>query len=319
MTHDSPRSALGLGLALFSGATFGTSGPFADSLMHTGWTPAAVVTFRITIAAVLLTPAAMVALRGRWGLLRRSLPAVLAYGLVAVAGCQLLFFNAVERLDVGVALLLEYSGILLVVIWMWARHGQRPRRLTTLGGVAALAGLVLVLQPASGGVDRIGVIWGACAAAGLAAYFVLSARIDDALPPIGMAWAAMVVGSLTLVVADVAHAAPFHMHTRDVVLAHHSVPWLVPIIGLSLIAAAIAYAAGIGAARLLGARLASFVGLSEVLFAVLFAWLLVGQRPGAWQLVGGAVVIVGIALVRAGDAEPAFEPDPVPFAEPVQA
>ena len=72
-------------------------------------------------------------------------------------------------------------------------------------------------------------------------------------------------------------------------------------IGLSLVAAAIAYAAGIAASRLLGARLASFVGLTEVLFAVLIAWVLLGQAPGAVQAVGGVVVLVGITLVRAGD------------------
>ena len=60
--------------------------------------------------------------------------------------------------------------------------------------------------------------------------------------------------------------------------------WLVPVLGLSVVAAAIAYVVGIGAARMLGAKLASFVGLTEVLFAVLFAWLLLGQLPTVIQL-----------------------------------
>src|SRR3954469_3611376 len=122
-------AGLGLGLAVLSAAMFGTSGVFADSLMATGWSPGAVVTLRVAIAAVLLTPPALLSLRGRWsrqkrGLLRTALPEVLAFGLVAVAGCQLFFFNAIRRLDVGVALLLEYGGILLVVAWTWLRHGQ---------------------------------------------------------------------------------------------------------------------------------------------------------------------------------------------------
>jgi drug/metabolite transporter (DMT)-like permease len=79
----------------------------------------------------------------------------------------------------------------------------------------------------------------------------------------------------------------------------------VPILGLSVVAAAIAYASGIGAARRLGARLASFVGLAEVLFAVLIAWLLLDQRPTALQAIGGVVVLGGIALVRAAERDPA--------------
>ena len=74
--------------------------------------------------------------------------------------------------------------------------------------------------------------------------------------------------------------------------------WLVPVLGLSLVAAVVAYVAGIFGARLLGAKVASFVGLTEVLFAVLFAWLLLGQVLTPLQLAGGVLVIAGIALVR---------------------
>ena len=58
------------------------------------------------------------------------------------------------------------------------------------------------------------------------------------------------------------------------------------------------------------------MGLSEVLFAVVFAWLALGQRPGPVQLAGGVVVLAGIVLVRLGErpaGDPIGEvvPDPV--------
>jgi drug/metabolite transporter (DMT)-like permease len=304
-------SGVGLGLAVLSAATFGTSGSFATALLDAGWSPGAAVTARIGTAAGILTVPALIQLRGRWALLRRSLSAIAAYGLVAVAGCQLFFFNAVQHLSVGVALLLEYSGTLLVVVWMWLRHGHRPGRLTMLGGAFALGGLVLVLDlTGSQRVNVVGVLWGLAAAAGLAVFFVLSAHTDDLVPPIVMAWAGMVIGALTLILFGLAGAVPLRATTGDVRFSGHRTSWLVPVIGLSLVAAAIAYSAGIGAARRLGARLASFVGLAEVVFAILTAWLLLDQRPSLRQLLGGLVVLAGIALVRAG------EPDPVvPAAE----
>ena len=305
MTRDGSTDATGLALALFSAATFGTSGTFADSLMRAGWTPAAVVTARITLAAVFLTGPAVMSLRGRWSSMRGALPAILAFGVIAVAGCQLCFFNAVQRLDVGVALLLEYLGILFVVVWMWFRHGQQPRRLTVIGGIAALVGLVLVLNPSAGGIDPIGVMWGLFAASGLAFFFVMSSKSDVAIPPLALSWGAMVTGAVTLIVVDLAHIAPFRASTRDVALLHHSTSWLVPVLGLSLVAAAIAYAAGIAAARRLGAKVASFVGLTEVLFAVLIAWALLGQAPVLAQVIGGVIVLVGITLVRADERTPA--------------
>ncbi|MFG2041756.1 DMT family transporter [Dactylosporangium sp. NPDC048998] len=298
------RGALGLGLALLSAAAFGTAGPFAGSLMATGWTPGAVVTVRIGIAALVLTVPALIALRKHHGPPRRALPQVLAFGLVAIAGGQLTFFNAVRRLDVGVALLLEYGGILLVVAWLWLRHGQRPRRLTVAGGIAALAGLVLVLDP-GGGLDPVGVLWALLAGVSLAVYFTMASRGEGALPPLALAWAGMVVGALALAAFAAAGLLPFHTGTAAVTLLDRRVSWVVPIVGLALVAAALAYAAGIVASRLLGARVASFAGLTEVLFAVLFAWVLLGQAPGAWQLAGGLVVLAGIALVRADERTPA--------------
>jgi drug/metabolite transporter (DMT)-like permease len=300
-------------LAVLSAATFGTSGSFASALMASGWTPGAAVTVRICVAALLLTVPAVLQLRGRWSLLRRSAPMVLAYGVLAVGGAQLFFFNAVEHLSVAVALLLEYSGILLVVGWTWVRHGQRPRRLTVAGAVVALAGLVLVLDlTGDQHVDLVGVLWGLAAATGLAGYFIISSRTDDPLPPLALSWAGLSVGGVILLLLGSVGAVSMHANTRDADFNGHHTSWLVPVIGLSVVAAAIAYAAGIGAARRLGARLASFVGLAEVLFAVLFAWVLLDERPTGLQLVGGLVVLAGIALVKADERvdNPLVEPQP---------
>ena len=54
-------------------------------------------------------------------------------------------------------------------------------------------------------------------------------------------------------------------------------------------------------ARILGSTVASFVGLTEVLFAVLFAWLLLGELPGLVQLAGGVLIISGVVAVRLGE------------------
>jgi drug/metabolite transporter (DMT)-like permease len=292
-------SSAGLGLALASAAFFGSSGALASSLLAAGWTPGAAVTVRIAVGAMALTLPAMLALRGRVGQLRRACGTITLYGLFAVAGAQLCYFNAVQHLPVAVALLLEYSGVLLVVAWMWGRHGHRPGRLTIVGGLAAAVGLVLVLDLlGSRGMDLVGLLWGLGAAVGLAVYFVVSSGTDDALPPLVVAWGGLSVGALALLLAAIAGALPMAAPRTDVTLASTRLSWLVPVLGLSLLAAAAAYVAGILGARLLGAAVSSFVGLTEVLFAVLLAWMLLGQTPRPVQLVGGVLVLAGIVLVR---------------------
>src|SRR6266566_4780952 len=172
----------------------------ASSLIEAGWSPAAAVITRVAVAAAVLTAPALVQLRGRWSLLRRGAGRVAAYGLVAVAGCQLFYFNAIARMPVGVALLLEYLAAVLVVGWLWLRHGQRPRRLTVVGAAVAIAGLAMVLDlGGSARIDPVGVMWGLIAAVGLAIYFLLGAGVDEEpLPPVVMAWAGMCVGAAAL-------------------------------------------------------------------------------------------------------------------------
>ena len=294
-----PARGVWLGLALLSAASFSTSGSFARSLIVAGWSPAAAVTVRIGVAALLLAVPAIVSLRGRWHLLRHDPLALAAYGVVAVAGAQLCFFNAVRYISVGVALLLEYLGVVLVVGWMWARHGQQPRRLTAAGSVVAAVGLVLVLDLLSDvRLHPLGVLWGLAASVGLASYFVLSARVGASLPPLVVASAGMTTGALTLLVLGALGALPMRATFGMVDVAGHRVSWLLPVLGLSVVAATVAYVAGITAARILGPRLASFVALTEVVFAVLAAWLLLGELPTIVQLAGGVLIIAGVVLVQ---------------------
>jgi drug/metabolite transporter (DMT)-like permease len=320
MRHlQGPRA--GLGLALFSALAFSTSGALAKSLIDAGWSPAAAVTARISIAALVLAVPGLMSMRGRWHILRREGAMVAAYGLIAVAGAQLFYFNAIQTLPVGVALMLEYLGIVLVVAWMWIRHGQRPRRLTLGGSAAALAGLALVLGVIGHvHLNLVGALWGLGAGIGLATYFVVGSHSSEDLPPMALASGGMGIGAAVLLALGGVGALPMHATFGTVSFAGHRVSWVLPIVGLSLVAAVIAYVAGIAAARMLGAKLASFVGLAEVIFAVLIAWLLLDQLPTAVQLIGGALIVAGIALVRIDEMRSPSVPSPRPVpAEPEPA
>ena len=296
------RSGVGVVLALVSFATFGTSGVFASALLAAGWSAAGAVTVRVGVAAAVLTVPALLSLRGRVHVLRRSWRPVVAYGVIAVAACQVAYFNAVQHLSVGVALLLEYLGMVLVVLWMWLRHGQRPNALTALGAVLSVAGLVLVLDVLSDvRIDVVGVLWGLGAAVGLAIFFVLSAHSDDELPPLAMAWAGLTIGAVCLLVVGTLGVMPLATPRVDVLFLGHAVSWLWPALGLALVAAVVAYVTGITGTRILGARLSSFLGLTEVLFAVTFAWLLLGEALSLLQLVGAAVILAGLGCVKAAE------------------
>lgn len=81
------------------------SGIFASALISAGWSPAAAAMARLGGAAILLAVPAAVQLRGRWVLLRREAGKVVIYGLVAIASDQLFYFNAIESIPIGLAVL----------------------------------------------------------------------------------------------------------------------------------------------------------------------------------------------------------------------
>lgn len=306
----------GVALAVLASAAFGTSGTFASSLLDNGWSPVAVVALRVGIASLVLLGPALYAVRGRWHLVTRNLRSIGLFGLVGVAACQVMYFEAVARLSVGVALLLEYLGVLVIVLWQWLAHHVRPGRLTVAGTAFALVGLTFVLDIFGGlHLDFVGVLWGLGAAVALAGYFFISSDSDEELPAVTMSGLSMGLGAVILAVIGAAGLVPLHANTHDVVLAKHTVSWVVPILGIALIAAALAYVLGIAAARALGAKLSSFVSLTEVLFAVLFAWVLIGQVPGWLEGLGGVLIITGVALVRVEEMRQpnaaAFAPEPL--------
>lgn len=303
MTHDSTASETipGLGFAVLSAACFGASGAFASGLMDAGWSSGAAVTARVTLAALALAVPAWFALEGRWHLLRAEAGTILVYGVVAIAACQLAYFNAIQHMEVGAALLIEYTAPVGVLGWAWYRHGLRPSRVTVAGGALAVVGLILVLDLISGAqVSTVGVLWALAAMVGAAIYFVLSAGRSE-LPPLVLAACAMILGAISLLVAGVLGIISLHASTDDVPYAGLTLPFWVPLAVLGLVSAAVAYVAGIAASRRLGARLASFVALLEVLFALGFAWLLLRELPNGVQFAGAALVLAGVVLVKLGE------------------
>ncbi|MGI9018127.1 MAG: EamA family transporter [Euzebya sp.] len=287
-------------LAVLSAATFGSSGPFAKSLLDVGWSPGATVLVRVGGAAAVLLIPTLIALRGHFQSLRDQSRSVLLYGIVAVAGAQVCFFNAVQYLTVGVALLLEYLAPVLLVGLAWARSGQTPGARTLAGTAVAMVGLVLVLDiGGTSGVDPLGVAWGLAAAICLSGYFLMSARSHDGLPPVVLAGGGLLVGTVAIAVVGTLGILPLSFSTASVTLLERQVNWMLPVLFLVVISTVVAYVTGIVAAAALGSRAASFVGLTEVLFAVLAAWLLLGELPVVIQLFGGLGILAGVGLVHA--------------------
>jgi drug/metabolite transporter (DMT)-like permease len=324
---------LGLLFSVGSAFTFGMSGPFAKSLMVAGWSPMAAVTARLAGGALVMAIFATIVKPDWIREARRHARVVIAYGLVPIAGAQLCYYNAVSHLSVGVALLLEYTAPILVVGWIWATTRRRPRVMTLAGVGLAVAGIMLVLNLVFGAagaatsgsgaahVNAIGVAWGLAAAICAACYFMMSDEVTadgSGLSSITLSAGGLVVGAVAVALLGLSGVMPLTFTANDAVVAGLTVPWWVPVSMLAVVSTAIAYTLGISGVARLRPSFASLVGLGEVLFAVLSAWVLVGEAVTLTQAVGGVVVLLGLALARQGDRSTEVTAATWPDAGPIE-
>ncbi|ERB50907.1 DMT family transporter [Rhodococcus erythropolis] len=299
------NSRNGLIFALLSAATFGVSGPFAKSLIESGWSPGGAVFARVAGGALVMMA---IAVATQWPRLRQvsaHTRTVLLYGVFAISGVQLCFFNAVQHLSVGVALLLEYLAPIIVIGWVWITKGARPSVQTLLGAAVAMIGAAVVIDVfGSAEISAVGVAWGLAAAACLAVYFVISERADGDLHPVVLAASGLTVSAVVIGALGLVGVLPLQFSASNAVVADHSVNVWLPVVVLVLVSTVIAYLTGIAAITLLGPTIGSLVALTEVLCAVLAAWILVGESVTALQAVGGAAIIAGLVLARLGQVAP---------------
>ena len=303
----------GLLIGVLASVAFGTSGALAKPLMEAGWSPAAAVTARAGLAGILLLPFAARALRGKWDTVWRARWRILGMALIGVAGTQLVYFASLQRIPVSSALLIEYLAPLLLVAWVAVATRRLPGAIVIVGAAIAVGGLLLIIGPVGGG-DPLGYLFAAAAAVGCALYYVIAARPARGLPPVALASFGLLIGALSLGLVGATGLVPFDVVLTEVSAAGMRLPWWAPLLLLAA-TTAVGYATSIAASQVLGSRLMSFVGMLEVVFASVFAWIVLGEALGPWQILGGVLILAGIACVRAEKA--ATEPDPEPVREPV--
>jgi drug/metabolite transporter (DMT)-like permease len=317
VTHSTAsRREAGLFFGVTSSVFFSASGTFAKALTDAGLSPLQAVWLRILGACVILL-AAMLLLHGPGSFAavvrdRSSLGGIVLFGLVAVAACQAMYFVAASRLPVGIAILLEFTGPVLVVLYQRLIRRQHVRRTAFFGIGVAMVGLCCVVEIWSGlSLDALGLACGLGAAAGNAAYFLIIDRLTGSAEPLVITTVGMSVACVVLMPLALPWDMPWHVLGSSVALAHRDVPgWLVAL-ALVLLSTAISYVVGGMAVQRLSATVAAGLAYVEPVSACVIAWVLLGQRLSAVQIGGGLLVLVG-AYTAQRSAAPEASAEPVP-------
>ncbi|WP_086684232.1 EamA family transporter [Amycolatopsis pretoriensis] len=289
----------GTTLVLLAALFFSTSGTLGKSAMSAGFSPEQVASMRIGVAGlVLLAGVALIAPR-KLRVRRAELPVLGGYGLLGVAGVQLLYFVAAGRIPVGIAILLEFVSPVLIALWVrFVRRHRLPR--SVWGGIAlAMLGLSLVAQVWQGvTLNGLGLLAGFGAALCSAGYFLLGERAVADIDPLGLVTWGMVIGAVLVGVVAPPWTWPLELLGTDVAFGPWQPPvWLLLVL-LVLVATVFAYVFGISSLRHLPASVASVIGLVEPVIVTVTAWALLGEELTWLQLLGSAILLGGAYLVQ---------------------
>lgn len=246
-------------------------------------------------------------LAGRPALLRvdrRHLPALAVFGTIGLAGVQLSYYLTIARINIAVALLVQYLG--LVAVTAFERFQRRQAVPAQVWGalVMVLAGAFFAVgayQPALLRVNLPGIMLGLVAAAFFAFYVLRASTLAVRLNT----WTLLVygfgAGSLMWAMFDVISGTRLPEDWRI---------WVV--MGLvGLIGTLAAHALFVRALRTIRPSSAGIVSTAEPVFAGLIAFLVLGDRLQPLQVFGAAIIIAGIIIVQAGSADAVVTAPPI--------
>jgi drug/metabolite transporter (DMT)-like permease len=268
-------------------------------MMNAGLSPQQVSSVRIGLAALILVvvvaltkPALLRVPREQWRVL-------IAYGFAGVALAQVMYFIAVSRIPIGIAMLLEFTAPILVALWVRFVRGTVLPAQAWVGVVLALAGLAMVAQVWQGlRFDVLGLLAGITAALGAAAYFLLGEHAVGTIEPLGLVTWGMIVGAVAVFVVAPPWRLPLEVFNHTTEFG----PWHPPVwtlmIAVVLISTATAYLLSISAMRHLPSNVVSVLSLTEPVVAILVAWAFLGQSLTAVQVLGAAVLLCGATMVQ---------------------
>jgi drug/metabolite transporter (DMT)-like permease len=290
-THLTGRTALGYALVVAAVTMWSLNASIARTLLDDGVSAARLSELRALGSWVLIF-ALVAAVRPRLLRVERSeIPNLAFLGVAGIGLVYLTYFVAIERLQIGVALTIEYLGPLLLLLWLWLARGRQLARGLWGAMAVSLVGIFLAVRAYDfGTLDALGVAAGFAAAVSFAIYLAGSERAGERnAPATTLVWA---FGFATLfwLVIQPPWTFPFEQFSGSENL----------LLGLAVIVigTVLPYGCIVAAVRHVPAARAGVVGTLEPVLSALFAYLIHDEGLAAVQIAGGVMVLAAVVWVQ---------------------
>lgn len=289
-------------MVVLASALWGINGTVSRLVLDAGVDPIRLTQLRVTGAAIVLLGWLIVAQRASLRLYGREWIAYTVFGIVGLVGVQWLYFEAIARIQIGIALVIEYAAPLLVALWVRLVWGRRLPLIAWVALPLATLGLALAIGVGSDGSIGSLAPLGLLAAVGAAlayAYYSLHAEVltrrRSAPAVLGLGLASASIGLAVVLpwwsfpvsaLSTVPAAAPI-----DVAAGWYAVYVVVfgTLIPFTLLIAGV---------RRIGADGASVTAMLEPVLAAAVAWVVLGQILTGLQIIGATVVLVAVTAAQ---------------------
>jgi drug/metabolite transporter (DMT)-like permease len=279
--------ARGYVLVAAGAAMFALGGNLARYMLDDGVSAMRLSQLRSAGSLLILAAALALTRPERMRIRRSDMPQLAFLGICGLALVHATYYAAIDRLEIGVALVIQYMAPLLLLLWLRFRHGRRVA--TSLWGAVGLSivGCALVVRAYDpGSLDGMGIAYAAGAALTFAIYIVAAERAGQRHEPVTTLLWAFAFASVFWAIVQPWWGFPFG--DTDVLLA----------LGVILIGTLLPFICVVAALRHLPAPRAAVAATLEPVLAAIFAWWLHDEHLALVQLVGGAVVLGAVLWVQ---------------------
>jgi drug/metabolite transporter (DMT)-like permease len=297
------RPLLGYAMVWVAATLFAINGTVSKVILESGVTSLRLAQLRSSGALLGLGVLVLLLARRTLRVDRKELAFLAVYGIAGLALIQLLYFLSIHRLPIGIALLIQYLAPLLVALWARYVTHEPVRRRVWAALALALAGLTLVVEIWSGlALDAWGVAAALAGAVAFAAYILMAERAVGRRDPVSLSLYGFLFATVFWALVQPWWSFPFELVNHDVSLlgnvADRTLPVWTLMAWMIVLGTIVPFWLVVGALRHITATRVGIVAMLEPVVAtiVAFAWL--DESLGTVQLVGGAVVLVGIILAQ---------------------
>ena len=298
-----PRPLLGYAMVLAAATLWGLNGSAAKAVLTTGLSSMRLAEVRSTGGVLGLTLVLALVRPQALRVTRRELPFLIAFGVLGLAFVQWFYFLAIHRLEIGVALLIQYVAPVLVALYARFVGGEHVRRRIWAALILSLGGLSFVVD-VWGGLSLD--VWGVAAALGSAITFSLYILLaEDAVggrDPVSLVCYGLGFAAVFWALIQPWWSFPFgvldEVVTMDGALIGTEAPVWALMVVVVVIGTIVPFGLVVGALRHLPATRVGVTAMWEPVAGGLIAYAWLGEALSATQLGGGALVLLGIVLAQ---------------------